>query len=154
MVYLTQRYVNGGGRYKVQGEDSLQSQSRRPHSSPLTKVDEPTEMLILSMRKKRKLGPKRLQSELIRLHDIRLSGAVIHKVLSRNNCKPLIRPPRKKAEYLRYSRPTPGERIQMDTCKIGSNLYQYTAIDNCMRYRVLQIYKKRNSDNTLDFLEK
>ena len=132
-------------RYQAQGEAGLQSQSRRPHFSPLTKVDEPTEMLILSMRKKRNFGPKRLQSELIRLHEIRVSIAVIHKVLSRNNCKPLIRPPPKKTEYLRYSRPIPGERVQMDTCKIGANLYQYTAIDDCTRYRVLQIYKKRNS---------
>jgi len=139
-------------RYQAQGEDGLQSQSRRPHSSPLTKVDGHIETLILSMRKKRKLGPKRLQSELNRLHNVSLSVAVIHKVLSRNNCKPLLRV-RKKTEYLRYSRPIPGERLQMDTCKIGPNLYQYTAIDDCTRYRVLQIYKKRTADNTLNFLE-
>ena len=102
---------------------------------------------------KRSRGPKRIQSELKRLHNVSLSVAVIHKVLSRNNCKPFLRV-RKKTEYLRYSRPIPGERIQMDTCKIGSNLYQYTAIDDCTRYRVLQIYKKRTADNTLDFLDK
>jgi len=33
-------------------------------------------------------------------------------------------------------------------------LYQYTAIDDCTRYRVLQIYKKRTASNTLDFLDK
>jgi len=33
-------------------------------------------------------------------------------------------------------------------------LYQYTAIDDGTRYRVLQIYEKRNADNTLDFLDK
>jgi transposase InsO family protein len=33
-------------------------------------------------------------------------------------------------------------------------VYQYTAIDDCTRYRVLQIYKKRTASNTLDFLEK
>jgi transposase InsO family protein len=42
----------------------------------------------------------------------------------------------------------------MDTCKIGPNLYQYTAIDDCTRCRVLQIIKKRTASNTLDFLEK
>jgi transposase InsO family protein len=31
---------------------------------------------------------------------------------------------------------------------------QYTAIDDCTRYRALQIYKRRTVDNTLDFLEK
>ena len=140
-------------RYQAQGEDGLKALSRRPHSSPLIKVDKHVETLILSMRKTRKLGIKRLRSELNRLHNISLSAAVIHKILSRNNCKPLLRV-RKKTEYLRYSRPIPGERIQIDTCKIGSNLYQYTAIDDCTRYRVLQIFKKRTAGNTLDFLEK
>jgi transposase-like protein len=69
-------------RYQAQGEVGLQSRSHRPHSSPLTKVDEHIETLILSMRKKQKLGPKRLQSELSRLHNVSLSVAVIHKVLS------------------------------------------------------------------------
>ena len=32
-------------------------------------------------------------------------------------------------------------------------MYQYTAIDDCKRYRVLQIYKTRNAENTLDFLD-
>ncbi|MCL2128884.1 MAG: IS481 family transposase [Treponema sp.] len=142
------------GRYQTQGQAGLQSHSRRPHASPLTKADSHVESLILSMRRKRRLGPKRLQSELKRLYDISLSVAVIHKVLTRNRCKPLVRPPRKKTEYKRYSRPIPGERVQMDTCKIKPNLYQYTAIDDCTRYRVLQIYKKRSAENTLNFLEK
>ena len=141
-------------RYQAHGKDSLQSQSRRPHASPLTKADEAIEALVLSMRRERKLGPKRLRSELKRLHDVSLSVAVLHKVLTRNKCKPLVRSPRKKVEYQRYSRPISGERIQMDTYKIGPHLYQYTAIDDCTRYRVLQIYKTRTADNTLDFLDK
>jgi transposase InsO family protein len=141
-------------RYQAQGEAGLQNISRRPHCSPLSKVDECIKAFILSMRENRKLGPKRIQSELKRLHDISLSVAVIHKVLTRNNCKPLVNPQRKKTEYKRYCRPIPGERAQMDTCKIGPNVYQYTAIDDCTRYRVLQIYKRRTADNTLDFLER
>ncbi|MCL2193961.1 MAG: hypothetical protein FWB78_11290 [Treponema sp.] len=50
--------------------------------------------------KKRKLGPKRLRNELERHHSISLSVSVIHKVLRRNDCKPLAKPPQKKAEYL------------------------------------------------------
>jgi hypothetical protein len=61
---------------------------------------------------------------------------------------------RKKTEYLRYSRPIPGERVQINTCKIEANLYQYTAIGDCTRYIVLKIYKKRTAGNTLNFLEK
>ena len=31
-----------------------------------------------------------------------------------------------------------GERVQMSTCKIAPALYQYTAVDDCTRYRVYQ----------------
>jgi len=41
----------------------------------------------------------------------------------------------------------------MDTCKLGPGLYQYTSIDDCTRYRVLRIYKRRTAANTLDFLD-
>ncbi|HDO1376098.1 TPA: DDE-type integrase/transposase/recombinase, partial [Aeromonas veronii] len=41
----------------------------------------------------------------------------------------------------------------MDTCKIEPNLYQYTAIDDCTRYRVLRLYSRRTAANALDFLE-
>jgi hypothetical protein len=99
-------------RYQTQKETCLQSKSRRPHFSPLAKVDERIETLVLSMRKKRKLGPKRIQSGLERLHGISLSAAVINKVLTRNNCKPPVNPPRKTAEYKRYSRPVPTDRVQ------------------------------------------
>jgi transposase-like protein len=42
----------------------------------------------------------------------------------------------------------------MDTCKIAPGLYQYTAIDDCTRIRVLALYKRRGAANSLLFLEK
>lgn len=41
----------------------------------------------------------------------------------------------------------------MDVCKIASNLYQYTAIDDCTRYKILALYKRRTAINTVSFLE-
>jgi len=41
----------------------------------------------------------------------------------------------------------------MDTSKIASGMYQYTSIDDCTRYRVLRLYKRRTAANTLDFIE-
>ena len=52
----------------------------------------------------------------------------------------------------RYSCKIPGERIQMDVCKIANNLYQYTAIDDCTRYKVIELFSRRTSSNTLLFL--
>jgi transposase InsO family protein len=47
----------------------------------------------------------------------------------------------------------PEEKVQMDVCKIAGGLYQYTAIDDCTRYKILALYIRRTALNTLDFLE-
>jgi transposase InsO family protein len=41
----------------------------------------------------------------------------------------------------------------MDTCKIAPRLYQYTAIDDCTRIRVLAVFTRRTAANSLLFLE-
>ena len=43
-------------RYETEGEAGLRSQSRRPHRSPMTKVEAAEEAMILVMRQKRRLG--------------------------------------------------------------------------------------------------
>ncbi len=45
----------------------------------------------------------------------------------------------KRKSTKRYDRPVPGDRVQMDTCKIRPGLYQYTAIDDCSRWQVLAL---------------
>ncbi len=139
-------------RYKQDGIAGLESKSRRPHSSPDSKITNELRALILGMRMKRNLGARRLQTELIRLHQIHLSTATIHKVLSAASVKPIITYRRKK-DFQRYERPIPGDRVQMDTCKIAPGIYQYTAIDDCSRYRVLRCYSRRTAANTVDFIE-
>jgi transposase InsO family protein len=138
-------------RYQSDGIDGLKNHSKRPHNSPNQKISASVEELILDLRKDRNLGARRLQSELFRLHDISLSIASVHKVLSKHNVPP-VKKFRRKAEYIRYERPLPGDRIQMDTCKLGPGLYQYTSVDDCTRYRVLRVYQRRTAANTLDFL--
>lgn len=41
----------------------------------------------------------------------------------------------------------------MDVCKITQGLYQYTAIDDCTRYKIVALYPRRTAENTLDFLD-
>ena len=48
-----------------------------------------------------------------------MSLATIHKVLSTHQVKP-IKKFRRKVDFIRYERPLPGDRIQMDTCKLGA----------------------------------
>ena len=68
--------------------------------------------------------------------------------------KPLSRPRRPRRGGTRYARVIPGERVQMDTCKIAPAVYQYTAIDDCTRIRVLAVYPRRTAANSLLFLER
>jgi len=103
------KWVN---RYKQSGIEGLQDHSKRPHSSPNIKITRHFEQLILSMRKERNLGARRLQTELHRLHEIRLSITTIHKVLTTNAVKNIVKLKRKK-KYKRYQRLIPGDRVQI-----------------------------------------
>lgn len=140
-------------RYKENGLDGLQDVSKRPHTSPNAKINHQVEEWILSLRKDRKLGARRIQNELLREHSVQLSLASIHKVLTRHDVKPIVFQ-RKKKDFIRYQRPIPGDRVQMDTCKIAPGIYQYTAIDDCSRYRVLDVFNRRSAANTLIFIDK
>lgn len=108
--------------------------------------------LFLILRHTRNLGARRIQSELKRLHDISFSLATVHKVLTKNQVK-TVKKLQKKSDFIRYERPKPGDRAQMDPCKIGPSLYQYTSIDDCTRYRVLRVYSRRTAANTLEFID-
>lgn len=55
-------------------------------------------------------------------------------------------------QHKRYNCKIPGERIQMDVCKIAKSLYQDTAIDDCTRYKVLALYSTRTAANSVDFI--
>jgi transposase-like protein len=57
------------------------------------------------------------------------------------------------------SRPLPGQRVQLDVKFIaplpGSRRkhYQFTAIDDCTRLRVLRIYDRCNQQTAIQFLD-
>ena len=139
-------------RYLKNGLQGLVGQSKKPHSSPNQKLNSERIKLILNLREERNLGARRIQTELIRLHNCSLSLASIHKALTTQQAQP-IKKLRRKKKFKRYSRPIPGDRIQMDTCKIAPGIYQYTAVDDCSRWRVLEIYNRRTANNTLHFLD-
>jgi hypothetical protein len=88
---------------------------------------------------------------LLPLHNCWLSTSTIWKVLRRNQAKPPQR--RRCAKPKRFSRKVPGECVQLDTRKIARGIYQYTAVDDCTRLRVLGIYPRRTAKNSVHFLE-
>lgn len=139
-------------RFEESGEQGLVSQSHRPHRIPETKVTPEIEAIILDLRKNRLLGPKGIRREMLRLHQFSLSTSTIWKTLHRHGISRL-RPDKRPTKYKRYNRPVPGDRVQMDTCKIAKHLYQFTAIDDCTRMRVLGLYTSRSGKNAVHFLQ-
>ena len=139
-------------RFVARGDAGLVSLSRRPHQSPARVLDQQRIGLILAFRDERKLGPQRIQAELLRHHGFRLSTATIWKVLYAHARPPLMR--RRPLEpSRRYSRPLPGDRVQVDTMKVSTECFQYTAIDDRTRLRVLGLYPRRTASNAVHFLE-
>jgi hypothetical protein len=139
-------------RFLAKGDAGLISLSRRPHHSPHRVLDQNRLALILRLRDERKLGPTRIQAELLRHHAIRWSTATIWKVLHSHARAPLVRK-RPPESPRRYSRPLPGDRVQVDTMKVSPGRFPYTAIDDCTRLRVLGLYPRRTASNAVHFLK-
>jgi transposase InsO family protein len=141
-------------RYQAEGEAGLEARSHRPHRSPNRKIFAEQEALVRRLRRARKLGIEMLRNELARRHGLRLALDTTHKVLVRHGGNRLKRPRLKRKGTRRYSRPAPGDRVRMDTCKIRPGLHQYTAIDDCSRFQVLGVFPRRTAANTLAFLDR
>jgi transposase InsO family protein len=139
-------------RYQGEGIAGLEEHSRRPHRTAGRKIFAEQETLILEVRRTRQLGIKQLRNELLRDHGLRLSLDTLHRVLVKNGENRLKRPRLARKGTKRYSRPVPGDRVQIDVCKIAPALYQYTAIDDCSRWKLLGLYPRRSATSTLGFL--
>ena len=53
-----------------------------------------------------------------------------------------------------FEKPHPGDSVQIDVkvAKVrGQKVYQYTAIDDCTRFRALRLYRRQNQRSTLAF---
>ena len=139
-------------RYQELGIAGLQTKSSRPQKTPEKKLTDQIEQWILELRQRR-LGSRRIQSELRRLHDCSLARRTIDQVLSRHQQPPLKTTRKQRKSVKRYAREVPGERVQLDTFEVAEGIYQYTAIDDCTRMKVVKLYPARSAVNSLDFLE-
>lgn len=107
-------------------------------------------------------GPRRIGDYLKRFHQVSIATATVHRVLERNGLGRLPanqkhRPQAKR--WTRYEKPQPGHRIQMDVKFLeripgtGKRLYQFTAIDDCTRIRVLKVYDSCNQATAIEFAD-
>ena len=100
-------------RYQAEGIDGLEDRSSRPHRSP-TRTKASTERRIVTLRRRRGLGPARIAGI------VRVPHSTVHRVLVRhglNRLDQLDRPTRQPVRRMEMSRA--GELVHLDVKKLG-----------------------------------
>jgi transposase len=114
--------------------------------------------LVTHAREQLNFGSTRTRLWLLRAHQIRLSQTSIQRIVRELALPSLWRPARKRQpRQLRlFERERPGDCVQVDVKFVrvaGQRRFQYTAIDDCTRYRVLRLYRTLNQWSSLAFFD-
>ena len=149
-------------RYEEQGPEGLRDRSRRPKVSPnATHVDVVGKIIYL--RQSYHFGPAKISMYLARYHDVSISHSGVWRILKRlelNRLPASQRYKRLDKRWARYEKQLPGHQVQIDVkfiAPIGGvprkKHYQFTAIDDCTRLRVLRIYPRLNQRTAIQFAD-
>ncbi len=148
-------------RYQKEGKTGLRDKSRRPFHSPRATQPEIIAKIVY-LRETYHFGPWKIQMYLKRYHDIVISKSGVWRILKRLMLNKLPRNQRyKKHEnrWKRYEKPMPGHRIQIDVKFLErikgtrKRYYQFTAIDDCTRLRVMKIFERNNQLSAIQFVD-
>ena len=131
--------------------------SRRAVCRP-RRIPDATVRLIAEARREFGWGACRTRLWLLRVHQIKVAAKTIARI-----CADLGLPraqgaeaPRRAPRQLKlFEKATPGESVQVDVKVVtvnGTKAYQYTACDDCTRYRVLRLFPRLNTRTSVDFL--
>jgi transposase InsO family protein len=148
-------------RYEEKGLEGLRDRSSRPHVSPNATSAEVVGKIIY-LRQSYHFGPEKISMYLRRYHELSISPSGVWRILKRLDLNRLPSSQRHKSHqkrWQRYEKPQPGHRVQVDVKFItpigaqGKRFYQFTAIDDCTRIRVLRAYPRLNQKTALQFLD-
>jgi transposase InsO family protein len=104
----------------------------------------------------------RIAAYLKRFHQIALATSSVHRILVHHGMPRLPANQKRQAHgkrWQRYEKPQPGHRLQVDVKfleripRTRRRLYQFTAIDDCPRIRVLKVYDACNQRTAKTFLD-
>ncbi len=134
---------------------SLVDRSRRPHHHP-RQVGTRMARRLRRWRRRTGYGPRRLRWHLLRT-GLRGVPSVygIHRVLQRAGL--LTRHRSRPKHQQRYVMPRPGDCVQVDIKYVpymveGRQVFQYTALDDCTRLRVIRFFPELTNSAGLAFL--
>ena len=146
-------------RFEKDGLAGLRDQPRRPHRIRF-RIPPEIVSLILRIREERRYGAVRTSLYLQRHYQAYVSPTTILKIFHRHHVGRIslkkYRPGPKPADT---PLTVPGHLVQLDVKfvprvgKARQRFYQFTAIDEATRLRVLRIYDHNNTRTALDFLQ-
>ena len=141
---------------------SLLPKSRRPHSHPNQHTDDEI-TLIKNMRRRNPHDGLVVFWVKLRLRGYSRSVTALYRCLKRLNLQ-VVKLPNPKYVPKPYKKALfPGEKVQVDvkhvpsSCIVGDaagkKMYQYTAIDECTRFRYIAAFQEANTYSSTVFLE-
>ena len=117
---------------------------------------------IVHLRQNYHFGPQKISMYLKRYHELTISISGVWRILKRLELSRLPSSQRYKRlerRWQRYEKPQPGHQLQVDVkfvAPLGKSRrkhYQFTAIDDCTRLRVLRIYDRLNQKTAIQFID-
>src|SRR4051812_4247555 len=148
-------------RFEAHGAAGLCDRSRAPHSCPRA-THAAVVSKILYLREHYHFGAGRIAHYLKRFHQVAVARSSIHRILGKHGLGRLPanqkhRPHQER--WQRYEKARPGHRLQLDVKFLEripgtrKRLYQFTAIDDCTRIRVLKVYDACNQRTAIRFVD-
>jgi len=156
-----QAYYRWKRRFDRDGAVGLVDRSSRPARSPFATPHEVISK-ILYLRQTYHFGPGKIADYLRRFHQHTLAVSSVHRILVRHgmNRLPGSQKYRSKTKrWQRYEKAQPGHRVQLDVKFLEripgtrKRLYQFTAIDDCTRLRVLKVFDACNQGTAIRFID-
>ena len=147
-------------KYEKAGQAGLYRERPVAYHHPSRTLPEVVEK-ILELRAEYQFGALRIRYYLERYHGIKISESTVSRVLKAHGVNRLPKTAPKRALHTkRYAKTVPGHHVQVDVKflqlknKAGKTLkrYQYTAIDDATRIRVLQIFPEHNQARAIQFM--
>lgn len=148
-------------RYEEHGEAGLDDQSRVPHHCPHA-IPKEVVSKVLYLRENYHFGAGKIADYLRRYHQVSVAASSVHRILQRHSINHL--PASRKhcsarKRWKRYEKRLPGHRLQVDVKFLEripgtrKRFYQFTAIDDCTRIRVLKIYDSCSQKTAIAFID-
>jgi transposase InsO family protein len=148
-------------RFAENGLAGLCDRPRAPHRSPRAT---PAEVVakILYLRENYHFGAGRIADYLKRFHQLSIATSSVHRILERHGMSRLPANQKHrshKQRWQRYEKPQPGHRLQVDVKFLERipgtrrRFFQFTAIDDCTRIRVLKVYDRCNQTTAIQFID-